>query len=108
MSYDIGLYISTGKEEVLVPDTESSYTCNVSPMLKAIDWKEGIYLLNGKKAADAVLGLGLGIRKLEDSPAEYAALSPANGFGTYEDCLQWLRGILAHCEQHPLATLRIT
>jgi hypothetical protein len=108
MSYDVGLYIHTGKGEVEIPGTESNYTYNVSPMLKAIDWKEGIHILNGKKAQDCVLSLQFGIRKMEDNSAEYIAMNPENGWGSYEGCLKWLRTILSHCEQHPLATLRIT
>lgn len=109
MSYDVSLWVHTGKSEIEIPGTESNYTYNVYKMLhKAFAGNRGITALDGHCAKDCVLRFQWAIRAMEDNADEYIALNPVNGWGSYEGCLKWLRTILSHCEQHPLATLRIT
>ena len=100
--------MNTGKEEH--PITESlNYTYNVYGMLAlAFDEYNGINVLEGSLAKDCVGGLGKAIRHMEDNKEKCLTYNPPNGWGSYEGCLKWLRNILTHCEQHPLATLRIT
>ena len=108
MSYDVGLYMHTGKQEVEVVDC-GNYTYNVSPMLQlAFDEDTGINVLEGSLAQDCIGGLNKAIKHMQDFPTAHMALSPSNGWGSYEGCMRWLRNILSYCEQHPLATLRIT
>lgn len=108
MSYDVGLYIFTGKEEVEVIDC-GNYTYNVYPMLRlAFDEDIGINCLESSLAKDCVAGLSKAIRHMEDNKEQCLTYNPPNGWGSYKGCLNWLRNILSHCEQHPLATLRIT
>ena len=109
MSYDVSLHMNTGKEDVEIPGTESNYTYNIFPMLKlAFDEPTGINVLEGSLAKNCIGALTKAVRHMEDFPATHLAYNPLNGWGSYEGCLRWLRNILSHCEQHPLATLRIT
>lgn len=109
MSYDVGLWMNTGITESEVYGTNCNYTYNVYDMLKlAFDEDNGINVLEGSLAKDCVGGLTKAIRHMEDHPAMHQMLTPPNNWGSYHGCVQWLRNILSHCEQHPLATLRIT
>ena len=109
MSYDCGLFINTGKEDIEIPGTESNYTFNVYAMLQLVfPGENGIYCMTGEPANYCIITLQQAIMRLEHDPPRYIALNPPNGWGSYEGCLKWLRNILSHCEQHPLATLRIT
>ena len=109
MSYDIGLFVHTGKEEVEIPGTDTNYTYNIFPLLKlAFNEPTGINALEGSLAKDCIGGLIKAVRYMEDNKEALLAYNPANGWGSYEGCLRWLRNILSNCEQHPLATLRIT
>ena len=109
MSYDVGLWINTGIEEAEVYGTNSNYTYNVHGMLAlAFDEDNGINVLEGSLAKDCIGGLSKAIKHMENFPETHMGHNPPNGCGSYEGCLNWLRNILSHCEQHPLATLRIT
>ena len=108
MSYDVRLMIDTGKGEVPVTENRN-YTYNVYAMLRlAFDEEDGINALEGSLAEDCIKGLQKALAAMQNAPRKYEALNPANGWGSYGGCLRWLETILADCEQHPLATLRIT
>ena len=106
MSYDIGLYINTGKEEHEVCDC-GNYTYNVSPMYYKAFGEEGIGMFDGMNAGEAIKFLELGIKNMEREPAEYLKLNPSNGWGSYDGALAYLRVIYQGCQNHPQTTIRI-
>lgn len=86
-----------------------NYTYNVYPMLKlAFSEEAGIRVMHGSTGAECTLPLRRAIASMEDNPGIFRALTPGNGYGSYEGCLAWLRRILVGCVEHPLATLHIT
>lgn len=48
------------------------------------------------------------IADMEANPEKYKPLSASNGWGTYEQFLPWLRELLAACEEHPNAEIRVS
>ena len=109
MSYDVGLYMFTGIEETEISGTGSNYTYNVYAMLQlAFADERGINSMEAEPASACIPYLRQAIRHMEDNKEKCLTYNPPNGWGSYDGCLKWLRNILSHCEQHPLATLRIT
>jgi hypothetical protein len=105
MSYDVSLYINTGG------DSEAevfwrNMTSNVAPMWR----KAGADLADfaGKTAGDCVADLQAAIRAMEAEPETYRAMNPANGWGDYEGCLDFLKSIRDACATHPACTVHIS
>src|SRR3972149_6601903 len=101
MSLDIWLTVQAdggGRDTVSlqVYDTVSlqvyaaNYTHNVGPMwVKAGCW-EALYECQGKRAWEILEALEHAIEQMRAPPAEYEALNPSNGWGSYATALPWL------------------
>lgn len=46
-----------------------------------------------------------GIQKLEKEPEHFKTFNPPNGWGTYEDLVQWLKEYLQACIENPDANV---
>jgi hypothetical protein len=108
ISYDIGLYINTGNDEHKVKDL-GNYTYNCSTMfrLALLVEYEGLNGLSGKLAKDVIPALEIAISRMENDPDKYKAMNPTNGWGDYESALEYIRGILNGCREHPATILRV-
>lgn len=105
MSYTIYLTVDTGgPERPWIFDR--NYTSNCSPMWR----KAGANLaeMDGKLAADAEPILAFAIAAMRESPAEYKALNPPNGWGDYDGCIRFLTEIRDACVAHPKTTLEVS
>ena len=112
MSLDVSLYIEvdTGsKEPHWLELHDANYTHNVTPM-----WAEaGVYeMLYGYDewerprvalASEMIPVLEEGRRRMEAEPLKYIAMNPPNGWGDYGTALEFLRGLLRACKEHPKA-----
>lgn len=111
MSYDISLhaYITTGGPELTEMEVADigNYTSNVAAM-----WREALGHqlcdLDGRRAGDALNVVGMAVEAMEASPSEYEALSPSNGWGSYEGALAYLRRLRDACALHPNAQIHIS
>lgn len=110
MSLDVYLQfeIDTGGPgpEHIVTVFDANYTHNCGLMAK----ESGVYGVvwrpeeNGvESAADLIEPLRQGIAAMEDDPKRFIALNPANGWGSYETFLPWLREYLEACVRFPKA-----
>lgn len=108
MSYDVYLEIFTGKKFIEVADC-GNYTYNVYRMYQnAFSNFNGIKVLAGMSAKQAIPILESAIKNMKSSPEEYKLLNPSNGWGNYEGALNYLEGILLECKEHPLTEIRIS
>lgn len=48
------------------------------------------------------------ISSMEEYPAAFRLHDAANGWGTYDDFLPWLKEYLAACERYPLARVSVS
>ena len=112
MSLDLYLQVSVdvgGSEPHTVTLWQANYTHNCNKMAEAA----GIYnhvwrpeeLPEIKTAADLIEPLRAGILRMEADPQKFIALNPANGWGSYETFLPWLKRYLAACMEYPKATI---
>ena len=82
-----------------VGDFHENMTSNVAPM-----WREAgcdLRDLKGKKGSEAVKPLCDAINRMMADPEKYKAMNPANGWGDYEGCLNYLRGCHDACYANP-------
>lgn len=110
MSYDIHLEINvdTGGEPFTgVPTDVGNYTANVSGMWgTALGYR--LADLDGRTARDAADDLVRAVAAMEDQPATYQAMNPANGWGDYDGALDYLRRLRDACHAYPNAAIRIS
>ncbi|MFJ4418247.1 hypothetical protein [Streptomyces sp. NPDC088925] len=111
MSYDIHLEIDvrTGGPEPYraYPADIGNYTSNVSGM-----WTEALGYpladLDGHTARAHIAALQLAVDDMEFRRAHYQAMSPSNGWGSYDGALRYLRKLAEACAAHPNATIRVS
>lgn len=110
MSYDVRLEIDTGGEYPASVTEWRSPTYNLAPMFRwALDRDkdgDGLRGLDGRTAQYAIGKLRAAVEDMEDNPATYKAMNPANGWGDYDGALAFMREFLADCIAHPKASVR--
>lgn len=109
MSYDGWLQIDTGGPEPASVAELGNYTSNVAGMwaLALREAGEDIRLSDtDRRTAGEVLPLlRRAVAHMEDHPGVYRAMNPAS-WGNYEGALDYLRGVVRACAEHPKAHLR--
>jgi|AGTN01.1.fsa_nt_gi hypothetical protein len=56
-------------------------------------------------ASQMILPLEKGIEELEANPDKYKAFNPSNGWGSYEDFVDFCKSILQKCREYPDAVI---
>lgn len=89
------------------------YQGNITHNLNKMAGMAGIYAVvwrpdenDIKEASDLIEPLTQAIARLEADPEKYKALNPPNGWGTYEDLLNFLKKYLQACKDNPMAVVR--
>lgn len=96
-------------------DGEYLYDANVTHNLNAMADAAGFYQCvwrpdeNGITTANQLVDpLVAGIRLLVAEPDRFKALNPQNGWGCYDNFVNWLLDLLCACLQHPKATVEVS
>lgn len=108
MSYDVWLEVDAGGSEPAVLDLlDANYTYNIGGMIERAgsarlpEWD--------RKPAEWVIGqCGLCLASLEGNRAAYDAMNPANGWGSRQGLVAFLREIEAACRMAPKAVFRVS
>lgn len=117
MSYDIGIevdghYIDADGLPTLedfAGEQHGNHTSNaVRSYRAALPDGKGLPDLNGLPCPEAAELLAVGVKHMEEHPNEHRALAPANGWGTYESALNYLRFALALCRAFPSARFSVS
>lgn len=108
MSYDFALEIDTGGQMPATVADCGNCTYNVAPMFYKALGEGGINKLHGEEAWKVIPKLEHAIEHMEAHAADYRELNPPNGWGNYDGALEYLRGILKACKEHPKCTIRIS
>lgn len=61
-----------------------------------------------KTASDLVGPLTNGVAELLARPGYYRRFSAANGWGTYEQFVPWVQGLLEACKNYPHYTVKVS
>lgn len=106
MSYDI----SVGIVRECKAYCAQSVTGNLDDIFIRAVGQDGLRGLDGEPVADVASQLRRAYRHISD-PAnrnEYLALSPRNGWGSYEGAMQIIRELLELCTENPDGVIRIS
>jgi len=83
------------------------HTYNLSPMWrKALPFIESTRDLDGKKCADILTALDVGLLDATKNANAYRALNPDNGWGDYEGFYQIFTKFVSLCNQYPSGVVR--
>lgn len=85
-------------------------TYNLSPMLDRANLLEVLFAEGaGSLMAFQLVGpLQRGLTGMINEPAEYEALDPQNGWGSFEVFMSDLLGLFLACRRHPNAVVKIS
>jgi hypothetical protein len=96
-----------------VPSTV--FSCNITHNLNKMAEEAGIYKhlwypesIGMTKALDLIRPLTKAIELMEENPVRFRKLNPSNGWGTYEDLLNFVKQYLAACVEHPDADIGVS
>lgn len=111
MSWDVWLAIDTGLEEASVTE-DHNYTWNVSRMYdkafsRTLDGDGGLSTLAGMKADLAGTLIDRVLHEMEANASVYQAMNPANGWGSFDGAMEFLRKIRRDCLAHPACVVRV-
>lgn len=114
MSYDVDLIMQTGPETWATAAECGNMTLNVGVMYRLVipaadeDGPAGLRRLHDLRAEVAAPLLRAAVEAMEADPERFEALNPANGWGSYEGAMRYLRTILKACETHPWAMVQVS
>lgn len=99
------------REPIVVDDiTNECYSANITHNLGGMADAAGIYEVlwrapeNGiTSAVQLIQPLTVGLMRLTQNPDKFIQLSPANGWGTYDGLVQFVRDLLNACKRNPEA-----
>jgi len=108
MSYDVSFKAKLeGMDKwVYVGAKWINYTSNVSTLIKEVCGSYPSYW-NGKRCADIYPVLKRGADLLTQCPQMYRQFEPANGWGSVEGTLEFLKNIISVCLEYPLAVIEV-
>jgi len=112
VSYDVYLEIDTGgPHRAAVTDTQSP-TYNIGPMLRealGVKMQRGdgsVPCLDGMLASEALPLVRKALDVMAAEPDRFKAMNPPNGWGSYDNAVEFLRWLHDACMDHPKATVR--
>jgi hypothetical protein len=118
MSLDVYLTLGTspcpncdGKGLIDIEVYWSNITHNLSSMAKAADVEQACWdpeKIGITKASQLAPFLQAGLEKLKANPATFKIYEDSNGWGTYENLVEWLEAYLKACLSHPDADVRVS
>lgn len=110
MSWDVRWHIDTGGPEPASVGDDLNYTYNCGLMFRTALGGNGINDLDGKLAGEMIPRLRAAVDHMvhTENRAAYEAMNPSNGWGSHEGATRFLLAILANCEAHPKATIRVS
>lgn len=108
--------MNPGIEPLMLQPTESNcvFSANITHNLGKMAKSAGIYQalwrpeeLGLTKAKELIPLLREGVSRLESNPDLFRKDNPSNGWGTYEQLLNFCTGYLGACENWSEATIRV-
>lgn len=60
------------------------------------------------KAADLIHPLEVGLIRLKNNPEHFQKFNASNGWGMYEQFVQWVEEYLQACKEYPEASVRVS
>jgi hypothetical protein len=107
MSYDVALGVRVKGRWYEIVEV-GNMTSNVASMWRlASPDTDGLAGLDTMLAGEAAKHLSTAVLRMRADPDPYVALSPANGWGSYDGALEFLTQVLKACREHPWLTVSV-
>lgn len=103
VSYDVYVCCHTCGSDLV---RQNNITSNLARMWDAAGCP--LRDFNGRPAYELLPRLQNALDNLQDDSDRFMAMEPENGWGTYAQCVDYLRGILAACARDPFATVSVS
>lgn len=112
MSLDVTLYfnVDVGHDE---PEQHIVFEANVTHNLTSMASEAGIYDCLWRPEEHGITTAGqvgdrlhLGLSDMLLRPAHYKTFNPSNGWGNYDDFVEWCEKYLSACRKYPAAIVR--
>lgn len=106
-----------GREPCVVSHwfSDEVYSANITHNLGKMASAAGIYEhlwrpdeIQVSRAHQLIDPLKAGLERLRAEPDKFKALSPLNGWGTYDGLVRFVERYVNACEQYPQATIRVS
>lgn len=107
MSLDIWGSINTGGDAT-VEVWSFNITHNLSKMWDWAGCGDALYDSYDKRASDILPALEKALAKLKAEPNVGRKYDAPNGWGTYEQAVPWLEGVIEACRKHPATVIGIS
>lgn len=111
MSLDFALVVDIDSGSARTRTVEV-FSLNITHNLREMWIKAGVYDAlyesDGKCAGEIIEALVCGLGHMEEHPAEYQALNPPNGWGSYDGAFRWLTMVTRACTEHHKAIIAIS
>lgn len=104
MSYDVWIEGKSGKQ---VTDLSANYTSNVGPMIFKATGKM-MSQWNGLPTREVTALCDTAIADLEGRASCYESMNPANGWGSREGLVKFLKDIRRNCRRAPASIFRVS
>jgi len=95
--------------------TVSVFDANITHNLTAMAREAGLYEplwrpeeIGAVVAGDLVELLASGLANLRRNPEKFMEMNPSNGWGSYDDLVDFTKGYLLACIENPDATIEIS
>ncbi len=105
MSYAVWLEMDTGGPDRACVGETWNETSNVGRMWRLAG--ADVADFHDKVAADCLTALQAAVTDMAENPDKYTPMNPPNGWGSYDTCLAFLRGLLGEFTAHPKAIVQV-
>ena len=109
LDFDLYIYDASSNEEVRV--FESNITHNLTTMAATAGIYTALWRPDENGFTNAVMlvpVLCAGLKRLEDNPETYMIYNAENGWGTYENLLDFTRRVKEACQKYPNARIEVS
>lgn len=103
MSYDVYVCCHTCGSDLA---RQNNMTSNLAQMWDAAGCP--LRDFDGRPAYEVLPKLQNALDALHDDPEHFRTMEADNGWGTYEQCITYLTGLLAACARDPFATMAVS
>ena len=111
MSLEVRLFASVdtgGIEKEIITLFDANITHNLIGMADEAGIYESLWNPKAEIAAELIIHLENGLKKLKNDPAKFSEYNASNGWGVYEDFVPFVENYLNACKAHPEANVSVS
>ncbi len=84
----------------------SNITHNLGKMFREAELYDILWYGDGKLSKDVIPEIEKGLLDMKNRPEHYKYFNDPNGWGKYEDAINWLEEVLLALKEHPYSVIK--